>query len=310
MKLGKIVICFLYLNTALAFGQDREVSITIDDLPATTTGEVSFKYVTENLLKTLSNYNIPAIGFVNENKLYADGKPDSTKIGLLEEWIRHGMELGNHSYSHIYINNATLEEYSKDVIKGEIITRPLLHKYRKQLKYYRHTQLRTGPTESYRKGLNAFLQGRGYTIAPVTIDNDEYIYAYCYEKAEQNNHPPIMKEIGKDYLEYMTRIFTYYETLSKQFLGYEPKQTLLLHANRLNADYLDELVVMLKQRGYHFISLDEALNDQAYKRSEGTHPRGPSWVHRWMKEAGVMIENPQPPISGYISELYNSYRNE
>lgn len=300
--LGYFLLSSLWLS-----GQSRYVAFTIDDLPASSYHSTEYAHINVQMLKTLKRYLIQAVGFVNEEKLYTDNKPDSLKIAFLKTWIISGMELGNHTYSHININNATPEEYKKDVLMGELITRPLLKKYSKELKYFRHTQLRTGPTDTYRRDLNNFLEERKYTVAPVTLDNDEYIYAYCYDEAKRRKDDEKMKVIGADYLNYMVNIFEHYENLSLTFLGYEIKQILLLHANNLNADYLDELIELLILRNYTFITLDEALKDKAYTLPEGTHSRGLSWLNRWQLAAGLPATS-QPEVSIFITNLFNAYR--
>lgn len=304
-----IMAVILLLITIQINAQNRKVTITIDDLLATPADVNEYEYITGNLLKTLTKNNIKAIGFVNESRLYTNDKPDSTKIRILEKWMKSDMQLGNHTFSHVYINNTSIEDYKKDVIKGELITRPLLKKYGKKLEYFRHPQLRTGPTDEYRSELTNFLKDRGYTIAPVTIDNDEYIHAFCYANAKREGNTVLMDKIGKDYIEYMASVFDFYEKLSASFLGYEVPQTLLIHANNLNADYLDELITMMTLRNYEFNSIGETLKDKAYKMLEGTHSRGPSWIQRWMIAKG---KNPKshPPVSQFIDELYQKYRNQ
>ena len=88
----------------------------------------------------------------------------------------------------------------------------------------------------------------------------------------------------------------HFERLSRDFLGYEVKQTLLLHANALNADHFGRLAAMLRARGYRFISLSEALIDPAYALPEAQSPRGLSWLHRWMLAKGLPVrEEPREP---------------
>lgn len=302
-----IIILLLMLSVKSHLGQERSISITIDDLIATPADSSDYEYINTEILQILNENQIQAIGFVNESKLYTNSKPDSAKINVLEKWIKAGMKLGNHTFSHVFINSTPIDEYKKDVTKGEIITRPLLNRYGKNLTYFRHPQLRTGSTEEYRSELTNFLTTRGYKIAPVTIDNDEYIYAFCYAKAKQDGDRELMKKIGEDYLAYMESIFNFYENLSLEFLGYEVPQILLLHANNINADYLDDLVQMMINKGYKFVSIEEALKDKAYRLPEGTHPRGLSWLQRWMIMAGLQPDS-QPEVSDFIQNLFRGYR--
>ena len=304
-------LIFLILFPVTIYSQVREqashryVAFTFDDLPST--HDVNAKYIIEHLTEKLLRHHVPTIGFVNEIKLYNGEKPNQAQISLLEHWVDSGFDLGNHSYSHISIDNATLAEYKADVLRGEKITRELLSKRGKKLKYYRHTQLRTGPTPEIKKDLEQFLREHDYTVAPVTIDNNEYIFADIYKRAKLKNDTAMMKTIGVEYLKYMETIVTHFEKLSMDFLGYEVKQILLLHANTLNADYLDELIQMFQNRNYEFISLDAALKDRAYKLEDVPAKKGLSWLHRWMLAKGLEIQE-EPSESEAISELFKSYK--
>lgn len=273
----------------------REVAVTFDDLPATH-GEYSvMKSVTDNLLAKLKTEKVPAIGFVNEFKLLP---ADETvrRTALLNQWLNDGHDLGNHTYSHIYIDQATFDEYTADLIRGETATRKLLQQRGKKLTYYRHTQLRTGPTEEYKKRLAEFLAKRGYTVAPVTIDNNDFIFALAYSNAKRSGDTVLQEKVVLAYVDYMETVFDHFEKLSREFLGYEVKQTLLLHANEINADHFDKLAQMLKKRGYAFITLNEALKDKAYQLPEAQSNRGLSWLHRWMLAKGLaMKEEPLQP---------------
>ena len=172
-----------------------------------------------------------------------------------------------------------------------------------QLKYFRHTQLRTGPTEVYRKQLSELLSSRGYVAAPVTIDNNEYVFAAVYSDAAGRSDKELANRIVKAYVEYMDSVFAHFENLSRDFLGYEVRQILLLHANELNADHFDKLAAMMRKRGYRFISLEEALRDKAYEMPEALSTRGLSWIHRWMLAKGLEISE-EPDVPAWISELF------
>ncbi|MCB1023386.1 MAG: polysaccharide deacetylase family protein [Acidobacteria bacterium] len=288
-----------------SFGQmTRQVAITFDDLPATGSIE-SYeyqKYVTENLLAGIKASSVPAIGFVNEQKVISYGQIDK-RTELLKLWLDAGHELGNHTFSHIPINSTRFEDYTADLIRGETITRMLLQKKGMKLRYFRHTQLRTGPTEEYRLKLAKFLKDRGYTVAPVTIDNNEYIFAVVYSRAKAKGDKALAARIVSAYVDYMEKVFEHFENISRGFLGREVRQILLLHANEINADHFDKLAEMMKDRGYRFITLEEALKDEAYKMPEVQSMRGLSWLHRWMLAKGLEIKE-EPAQPKWIDELF------
>jgi len=284
----------------------REVAVTFDDLPATYgDGNLQrLRSVTTRLLEKIKANNVPAIGFVNETKLHR-GNEIKERTALLQMWLDAGLDLGNHTFSHIAIDQVPLSAYQEDVIRGEEVIRKLLTEKGMKLRYFRHTQLRTGPTQVYKSGLEQFLAGRGYTIAPVTIDNNDFMFAAVYGDAKMRGDTETMKRVADAYVPYMESVFEFFEKLSVDFLGYEVKQTLLLHANDLNADYFDDLVRMMKKRGYSFITLDEALKDEAYQLPDAQENRGLSWIHRWMIAKGLQMRS-EPSEPKLISELFQA----
>src|SRR5215218_3686404 len=108
-----------------AAAQRREVAVTFDDLPATYGGLEDYRRITTRLLESVRRNRVPAVGFVNERKLYRRGETDA-RTELLRAWLDAGLELGNHTYSHINPQRAPLDEYKDDVVRGETVTRMLL----------------------------------------------------------------------------------------------------------------------------------------------------------------------------------------
>lgn len=280
----------------------RQIAITFDDLPATHGDLQKLRTITTHLLGKLTANNVPAIGFVNERKIDVRGEAVA-RTALLKMWLDRGFELGNHTYSHIAIDDVSLDEYKADVIRGETVTKRLLEERGKRLRYFRHPQLRTGPTPEYKKGLDEFLASRGYTIAPVTIDNNDFIFADVYGRAKARGDQATMQRVVAAYVPYMESVFDFFEKLSRDALGYEVRQTLLLHANELNADHFEALVAMMKRRGYAFITLDEALQDKAYNLPDAQVKMGLSWIHRWMIAKGMPMR-PEPREPEFIAKLF------
>jgi peptidoglycan/xylan/chitin deacetylase (PgdA/CDA1 family) len=293
-------------SQTVARAAHREVAVTFDDLPATHGDLVKMRDITTRLLRSLKANRVPAIGFVNEFKLHSRGE-EKARTALLRQWLDAGFELGNHTYSHVLIDRVPFEAYKEDLIRGEKVTAQLLRERGMRLRYFRHTQLRTGPTPEYKKALEKLLAERGYTVAPVTIDNNDYLFADAYARAKARGDEKLARRIADAYIPYMEQVFAHFEKLSVEFLGYEVKQTLLLHANELNADYFDELARMMRNRGYRFITLDEALKDKAYLLPDAQVKKGLSWLHRWMIARGMEMQ-PEPTEPEFIAELFNAGR--
>jgi peptidoglycan/xylan/chitin deacetylase (PgdA/CDA1 family) len=252
--------------------------------------------VTTKLLTQKKDLAMPTIGFVNEGKLGERGI-EADGSALLELWVHAGHDLGNHTYSHPSLYDIPLADFKEDVLRGEVVTKQLLAKHGKQMRYFRHPYLNTGPDLKTKTAFEEFLAEHGYTIAPVTIDSDEYIYALAYNKTLAAGDRDLAAKVGKDYVRYMEEMFVFYEQLSNDLLGREPAQILLLHANALNADYLDELAGMMRERGYAFTSLETALKDSAHALPEHyAGRRGLSWLQRWwVTQGNEQREEPNVP---------------
>jgi len=318
--LSFISICSLVANfTSLSYGQSqsnnrpvrREVAVTFDDLPGVAMlqsqrcNAKAFGEMNKKLLQSITTHRIPALGLVVESNL-CESQRDMLPA-LLSMWLDAGLELGNHSFSHFDLNNTPLTLYQADVIRGETITNKLLQQRGKRLKYFRHPFLHAGKDLETKRAFEKFLIGRGYRVAPVTIDNQEWVFAEVYARAKERRDKATAERVANAYITYMEEIFDFFEKLSVEVVGYEIKQVLLLHANPLNADYFDELVRMVKRRGYAFISLDQALEDPAYRLPDAyAGPTGLSWLHRWALSKGMkMREEPREPE--FIAKLYRSY---
>jgi len=67
---------------------------------------------------TLSTrHHAPAIGFVIERRVQEVGRSQGTE--LLDQWVRRGYELGNHTLSHAEMNDLTVEQIEQEIIGGE-----------------------------------------------------------------------------------------------------------------------------------------------------------------------------------------------
>ncbi len=312
MKMSILVLCFA-VTSVFAQTPQRTIAVTIDDLPVVSTRRElkNRQEITKKLLGHLKKARVPAVGFVNENKLYANGQRDEAQVGLLRMWIDAGLELGNHTYSHRSLNAIPLAEYQSDLLKGESITRELMSRKKRQLRYFRHPYLQTGRSIEIKGQFDAFLKQHGYTIAPITFDNADYIFSRAYDIAFDKGDRDLMKKVGEAYVPYMEAKLDYWERQSMKLLGREMSQTLLIHANFINSDHMDDLAAMFKRRGYRFVTLEEALKDEAYRLPDTyVGPAGISWLHRWAREKGrefIVADEPKVPdfvlkLSGFESE--------
>jgi peptidoglycan/xylan/chitin deacetylase (PgdA/CDA1 family) len=281
------------------------VSITFDDLPFASVPTEDDEYLgrmTAQLLQRLQTDQVPAVGFVNETKLYREGNLDPARVELLRSWVKAGFELGNHTYSHPSLNRVPLDVFVADLLRGETVTRPLMQSEGRALRWFRHPFLHLGATPEVRIAFRDFIAAHGYTVAPVTVNNSEWVFAVAYSRAQAQGDQDAARRIGAAYVPYMEAVFMRTEQLAIDLFGRPIPHVLVLHANSLNADYFGALAGMLRQRGYRFIGLEDALRDTAYASSLGfSGLEGESWLECWARHAGLRPSQP-PPVPGFVTQ--------
>ena len=263
----------------------NRIAVTFDDLPLNIAAHVSdaeLDSIVSRLLAEIQQEHIPVVAFVNEIKLETGGVRDPERVRILKKWLDAGIELGNHTYSHVSANTVPVSVFESDIIKGERTIKELLAAQGKKPLWFRHPFLHVGRRISARDSIDDFLKQHGYRVAPVTIDNGEWIFSAAFDKAFSRGDTAAMHRWGKSYIEYMYRKLKYWEGFSQRLFGRNIQHVLLIHSNRLNSFYFHDLCRMIRSEGYSFISLDSALQDPAYQTPDTyTGGWGISWLDHW-----------------------------
>jgi peptidoglycan/xylan/chitin deacetylase (PgdA/CDA1 family) len=288
--------CLLLMGSALPAAAltpvdpDRRIAITVDDLPWASLGDhqphappPAMLEHHAQLMRGLREAGAPVVGFVNEAKLEVEGRLAPERLQMLRDWLDAGAGLGNHTYGHTDLHAAGLAAYQADILKGERRLRPLLAERGAKPEWFRHPYLRAGRSPGDKAALARFLAAHGYRIAPVTVDNSDWIWARAYRNVlDRGGDEELLKRLRAGYVPYMLDKVDYYERFSIALLGYALPQTWLMHANEINAAAYPALVAGVRARGYRTVSLAEAMQDPAYARADAyAGAWGPSWLHRW-----------------------------
>jgi peptidoglycan/xylan/chitin deacetylase (PgdA/CDA1 family) len=252
----KLYFLFLFIFPFLSFAQDREIAITIDDLPL-----VASKMNTPGnqersterfarIVKAFADNNVPATGFV------IAGAIEKGQWDFLEQFYNAGLTIGNHTYKHRNLNQMGAEAYIADIDRADKVLAPLMS----NPKYFRYPYLAEGNSINKPKVLE-YLAQNNYVVAPVTIDSKDFrfneeLYKVPYRLREKY----ILNTMKPRYLAYIWQ-----QTLKaeKRAEGHHVKQILLIHANLINSYLLEDVIQMYKNNGYTFITLSEALKNPA-----------------------------------------------
>jgi peptidoglycan/xylan/chitin deacetylase (PgdA/CDA1 family) len=216
------------------------------------------------------------------------------------------MILGNHTYSHPDFNTLTVKQFQDEIIKGEVVSRRLMQSRQPYQLFFRHPMTHTGDTQAKKEAIENFLAARSYLVAPHTIENSDFIFNVGYVRAINNKDEAMIAKLRSAYLDFTLFANEFAERISPSIFGREVSQTLLIHANDINADCLDEMMKRFEARGYRFITLEEAMADPAYQTKDTLVSRGgPTWLWRWMKSKRMNIsfkDDPEPPR--WVMDLY------
>jgi len=306
-----LLIVFLFCLVTSAHGQTRTMAVTVDDLPYVKFREGPYvaraQSATAKILNALKKHKAPGVGFVNEHVLDVAGQREA-RIDLLRQWVKSGMILGNHTYSHPDFNRLTVEQFEEEITKGDVVTRQLMKSRQPYQLYFRHPMTHTGDTREKKEAIEQFLLARGYKVTPHTIENSDFIFNVPYAQALEKGDEALAKRLRDEYLNFTIAATEFAEKISPQVFGREIPQLLIIHANDITADSLDEMLQRFAERGYKFVSLDQVMADPAYQTKDTMVTKfGPTWLWRWTKSKGMDLDfagDPDPPK--WVMDLYNS----
>ena len=182
-------LAFVMLLVALhAIAAAQEVALTFDDLPShgPLPPGMTRLDVAKSIIATLKAANAPQVyGFINAVKL--EQVPED--MAVLKEWRSAGYMLGNHTYSHMSLNDNTVESFEKDIAKNEPVLQSLMGN--EDWHWFRYPFLWEGDTLEKRNEVRAYLKDHGYRVAQVTLDFEDYAwnepYARCVAKNDQKS---------------------------------------------------------------------------------------------------------------------------
>lgn len=306
-----LLIVFLFFLVASVHAQTRTMAVTVDDLPYVKFREGPYvaraQSATAKILSTLKKHKVVAVGFVNEHALDVAGQREA-RIDLLRQWVKSGMILGNHTYSHPDFNRLTVEQFEEEITKGDVVTRQLMKSRQPYQLYFRHPMTHTGDTREKKEAIEQFLLARGYKVTPHTIENSDFIFNVPYAQALEKGDEALAKRLRDEYLSFTIAATEFAEKISPQVFGREIPQLLIIHANDITADSLDEMLQRFAERGYKFVTLDQVMADPAYQTKDTMVTKfGPTWLWRWSRSKGMDLDfagDPDPPK--WVMDLYNS----
>ena len=265
-----------------------QFSITMDDFNWRNPVKLTAAERNEAILNTLQSHSIKAAAFVIGRNVDSDeGKQ------LLTQWDKAGHLIGNHTYSHRNYNSrdTVVADYLQDILRAEELLKP----FPRFQKYFRFPALKEGDTLEKRDSMRAFLSEHGYSVGHVTIDNSDWLVDQRLTARLKKDPNADVKPYRDFYMEHMWARAEYYDTLARRVLGRPVKHTVLVHFNLLNGLFLNDLIGMLKSKGWQPIDAEQAFKDPVFASKPNILPAGESIVWSLAKEKGTIAKSLRYP---------------
>jgi peptidoglycan/xylan/chitin deacetylase (PgdA/CDA1 family) len=238
----------------------QKIAITFDDLPLN--GElppgVTKVEIAKDTLAVLKKWHIPpAYGFINAKRL--EGSQDGADA--LKLWAS-AEPVGNHTYSHIDLNQNSVEAFEREIAENE----PVLELLNPSGDWHwlRYPFLREGDTLEKRNAVRDYLKVHGYKVAQVTMEWGDYFWNTAYARCAAKNDAKGMDWLRTSYLSTASAEIDHYRELSKIVFGRDINYVLLLHLGSFSSTILPAAFDLLKKKGFRFVTLQAAESDAAY----------------------------------------------
>ena len=273
---------------ALARKPATQFSITMDDYHWRNAVKQTAHERNQSILDTLGKHSIKAAAFVIGRNI-----EDQEGKDLIAAWDKAGHLIGNHTHSHRNFNapEADLKAYQEDILRAEA----LLKEFPRFRKYIRFPMLKEGDTPAKRDLMRAFLAQNGYRNGHVTIDNSDWAVDQRLTARLKKDPDADVKPYREFYLEHMWARAEYYDSLARRVAGRPVKHTILTHFNLLNGLFLNDVIQMLKRKGWEPINAEDAFTDSVFLAQPNVVPAGESIIWSLAKEKGTIAKTLRYP---------------
>lgn len=284
---------------------ERKIALTFDDLPIL--GPVGYwrpREISNMILRTLKRQDIPAAGFVVEERI----QDDLATFVVLEDWADAGHIVGNHTFAHVDLHQLKAKEFLEHVGDGQKYLKLLARSRRGfNYRYLRFPYLHEGDNEKKKKRVAKALYRANYQVAPVTIKTGDRRFNRIFLDVE--NDDLVRDRLKAIYLAHVGGAVDYGEAQSQAVFGRNIPHILWLHCAIATASFLEDTIRMLQERGYSFISMAEALKDPAFSTPETfAGPLGLSFIDRVAATRGLPYDAEHGEIR--VSEIEERLQQE
>lgn len=242
------------------------VALTFDDMPAAGDLEPNDTRVriATALSSVLKAHGLKGVyGFVNAS----DMEGDSDAQEALRIWVRSGMNIGSHTWSHPSLSDVTAEAYIQDIARNE----PVLAEYGKRhdWRWFRYPYLEEGDTLEKRNMVRTWLRQHHYRIAQVTLNFDDDAWDDPYHRCMVKHDDAGIAWLKQSYLQNAAEYLRVGREEEQIAFGREVPNVLLLHETAFTTLMLPDLLEILQKQGFRFETLPKVERNRVYSMDPG-----------------------------------------
>lgn len=243
-----------------------EVAITVDDLtrPPFDPPLAPPEQVLARLVEAFARHRLPPItGFVNGATV--EGRP--AERAALEAWLRSGNRLGNHTFAHADLAKVGPEAFVADVERNEPLLAALAGPAAaaSDWRVLRFPFLQEGATVEAREAVREALFARGYRIAEVTVDFEDWRWSPAFARCAGAADARGLDELRALYRAAARHALLRADVRARKLFGRRIRQIVLIHAEAFTAEMIEPLLQEYEALGVRFVPLGAALEDPAYQ---------------------------------------------
>lgn len=237
------------------------VALTFDDLPAAgglAAGDTRTQILTQLAKELRAAHLQGTYGFVTADDLQGD--PDTQQA--LREWVKAGMRIGNHTWSHPELTSDSAAAYEQNIAQDELALREYSEGH--DWHWFRFPYLEEGDTVSKRENVRSWLDAHGYRVAQVTLNFEDDDWSDPYDRCAAEHNDAAIAWLRQSYMANAAEFIQVGREEEQIAFGHEIPNVLELHATAFTTLMLPDLLQLLRQEGFRFASLPRVERNPAY----------------------------------------------
>jgi peptidoglycan/xylan/chitin deacetylase (PgdA/CDA1 family) len=275
-------VAALWLALA-ASARGETFAVTFDDLPlngplpAGTTRE----RIAIEVARILRAHHVPpSVGFANGAAL-EDGA--DARLAL-QRWLDGGQRLGNHGAHHLDLHRVGPAAFLEDVDAHERAMAAVAPPDPRR--WFRYPYLNEGASAEQRDAVRSALEARGYRIAAVTLEFQDYLWNAPYARCSERHDRAALRRLRASYLESAIGSIAAERAAARQLFGRDIPHVLLLHLGAITPHVLDRLLTALERQQLQPATLEAVAADAAYRIPRLDGPQSGTLLGQWAASRG------------------------